>query len=435
MMADSSQPRNVLIVAFHFPPQKGSSGLLRTLKFARYLPQFGWRPTILTAHLRAYEAVDIRGSGGVPPDLSVIRAQAWDAKRLFGLRGHYLDLFALPDRWISWVLGAIPAGLRAIRSDRIDVVFSTFPIASAVLLGYALHRLSGKPWVLDLRDSMTEQDYPRDARTRRIWRWIEKKAVRHAARIVFTAPSTLRMYLNRYPELPKDKCLLIPNGFDEEDFLSLTVSESTGKSEELPLILLHTGLLYPEERDPRPFFRALARLKCERRVSSRSVQIVFRAAGSENSYQSLVDDLGISDLVKFQGHVPYRQSLQECADADGLLLFQAANCNHQIPAKAYEYLRLRKPIFALTTRTGDTAALLSEIGGATIANLADEHDICEQLPVFLDSLRAGKHPLPDAQRIQRYARRNQAQQLARCLGELELQTAPVTETEVESTAR
>lgn len=434
-MNDPSKPRNVLIVAFHFPPQKGSSGLLRTLKFARYLPEFGWRPTVLTVHLRAYEAIEMRGAGSVPPELPVIRAQAWDTKKHFGIRGHYFGLLALPDRWISWLLGAVPAGLRAIRTNRIDLIFSTFPIASAVLLGYVLHRLSGKPWVLDLRDSMTEDDYPREPRTRRAWRWLERKAVQHADRIVFTAPSTIRMYLNRYPELCEDKCILIPNGFDEEDFSGLLVSEPAHKSPEHPIVLLHAGLLYPEERDPRPFFTALARLKREGRIHSRSLQVIFRAAGSEDIYQALTDDAGISDLVKFDGHIPYRQSLQECSEADGLLLFQAANCDHQIPAKAYEYLRIRKPVFALTTRTGDTAALLSEIGGATIADLADEDDIYEQLPRFLDSLRAANHPLPDSRRIQRYERRNQAEHLAKCFGEIQRQVAPLAATRAESAAR
>src|SRR5579885_2273403 len=38
---DTPGTQNVLIIAFHFPPQRGSSGLLRTLKFCRYLPEFG----------------------------------------------------------------------------------------------------------------------------------------------------------------------------------------------------------------------------------------------------------------------------------------------------------------------------------------------------------------------------------------------------------
>ncbi len=116
--------------------------------------------------------------------------------------------------------------------------------------------------------------------------------------------------------------------------------------------------------------------------------------------------------------MPYRQALQECAEADGLLLFQAADCDKQIPAKAYEYLRIGKPILALTTHTGDTAALLREVGGATIVNIASEDEIYEGLWSFVDALRVGTHPVPDKEKIQRYTREAQAGQLAKVLDEL-----------------
>jgi hypothetical protein len=164
-------------------------------------------------------------------------------------------------------------------------------------------------------------------------------------------------------------------------------------------------------------------LKHDGVIASDALKIVFRAPGSEDLYHQLIREFGINELIELQEHVPYKKALQECAEADGLLLFQAANCDHQIPAKAYEYLRLRKPIFALTTYTGDTAALLNEVGGATIAELADEDDIYDRLPRFLEALRAATHPLPDTHRIQHYARRNQAEQLAKCFSDLNKQTS------------
>jgi glycosyltransferase involved in cell wall biosynthesis len=417
----------VLLVAFHFPPQSGSSGLLRSLKFCRYLPESGWRPVVLTLHQRAYESVDPSGDAAVPDNTPIVRAFALDTKKHLGFGGAYLDWMALPDRWVTWLLGAVPAGLRAIRRHKVEVIFSTFPITTAILVGFVLHRLTGKPWVVDLRDSMTEDNYPSDARSRRVRRWIERQAVKHASRVIFTAPSTRRMYLERYPTLSPDNCVLIPNGYDEEDFVNLRVRERRPIPAGCPLRLLHTGLIYLEERDPRPFFRALARLKREARISAADVTIAFRAPGSEDIYQRIINDLGIADLIRLRGHIPYQQALQECADADGLLLFQAANCNHQIPAKAYEYLRLQKPIFALTTRDGDTAALLNEVGGTTIVNLAEEEEIYHELPAFLETLRSGTHALPDVQKIRPYARRNQAQELARCLSGLRSEClAPAT---------
>lgn len=404
----------VLMVAYHFPPQTGSSGLLRTLKFSRYLPDLGWQPVVITAHPRAYESIDPRAEESLPNDLPIIHAFALDTKKHLSFRGAYPDLLALPDRWAAWVLGGVPAGLLAIRKHRADILFTTFPVCSAVLIGLILHQLTGKPWVVDLRDSMTEEAYPRDPRMRRLWRWIERHAVHRAARVIFTTPSTRRMYLERYPDLHAEKFLVISNGYDEEDFAALALGQNAPAAEK-PLQLLHTGTLYPEERDPRPFFRAVSRLKSEGRIGKDNLQIAFRAPGSDNLYRSMLGELNIADIVQLQPHIPYHQSLQECADADALLLFQAANCDHQIPAKAYEYLRVQRPVFALTTKTGDTANLLNETGGATIVDLASADDIYRELPVFLDAIRAGKYPVADRSRLERYARHNQARDLAACL--------------------
>src|SRR5208283_5195016 len=205
----------VLMVAYHFPPQAGSSGLLRSLKFCRYLPEFGWLPTVLTIDPRAYERTDGSQMDEIPANVNVIRAFGLDSQRHLALGGRYLRVSALPDRWITWLAGAIPAGLYSIRKHNIDIIFTTYPIASAVLIGYFLHIFSGKPWIVDFRDSMTEEHYPQDRLTRSIYRWIERKAIRHGSRFIFTAPSAVRIYLERYPNLSPDQCIFLPNGYDE----------------------------------------------------------------------------------------------------------------------------------------------------------------------------------------------------------------------------
>ena len=217
------------------------------------------------------------------------------------------------------------------------------------------------------------------------------------------------MYLERYPALSPDQCLLLPNGYDEADFEDLVPSHIPGDQ----VRLLHSGLVYPWERDPVPFFRALAKLKAEGQISSNTVAVDLRACGAEAEFQKHVEELGIQDLVHFLPALPYRASLQDAAAADSLLLLQAACCDHQIPAKAYEYLRLNKPILALTTDNGDTAGLLKEAGGATIVDIADEAAIYTALPGFLLSVRSKTHPIP--RNSDAYSRRSQVRRLADCL--------------------
>ena len=408
----------VLMVAYHFPPQAGSSGLLRSLKFCRYLPEFGWLPTVLTIDPRAYERTDTSQMAEIPPEVNVIRAFGLDSQRHLSLGGRYFRATALPDRWASWLAGAVPAGLYHIWKKNVDVIFTTYPIASAVLIGYFLHVLSGKPWVVDFRDSMTEEGYPENRRARRAYQWIERQAIGHGSRFLFTAPSTIRMYLERYPTLSADKCLLLPNGYDEPDFEDL-VPQPTIPAK---IRLLHSGLIYPWERDPGPFFRALARLKSEGKISSETVSIDLRACGSEAKFRKDVEELDIQDIVHFLPALPYRSSLQDAAQANSLLLLQAACCDHQIPAKVYEYVRLRKPILALTTHNGDTARLLDETGGATIVDLADERAIYSALPSFLSSVRSGSHPLPG--KSDAHSRHAQVRRLAGCLDGLMASQSP-----------
>src|SRR5215475_7757419 len=141
-----SADKKVLLIAFHFPPFGGGSGVHRAAKFAQYLPQFGWTPYVLTANPRAYE----NRSGKAHPDAgnnSVIQAFALDAQRHLSFRGRYVRFSALPDRWSSWVLGAVPRGFMALYSQRIDVIVVTFPIATAVLIALILQRITRKPLV------------------------------------------------------------------------------------------------------------------------------------------------------------------------------------------------------------------------------------------------------------------------------------------------
>jgi hypothetical protein len=409
----------VLIIAYHFPPQAGSSGLQRSLKYCQYLPEFGWQPAVLTPHPRAYEKIDEKSLSSIPPGVPVIRSFALDTKKHMGIGGRYLRYMALPDRWVSWVFGGVPAGMRAVRKHRIDVLYSTFPIMSAAVIGLWIQRFTRLPWVLDLRDPMSQDDYPHDALVRRVWSRVERACIRRVSRVIFTAEATRRMYLDRYPEiLTPNMCVLISNGFDEADFQDLQIPSPGPVPTDRPIRLVHSGLIYPVERDPRPMFNAVGRLKKMGRLGADKIQIVFRAPGSEDLYRTLLAERDIADLIVLAPHMPYRQALQECADADGLLLFQAADCDKQIPAKAYEYLRIGKPILALTTHTGDTAALLREVGGATIVNLASEDEIYEGLSTFVDALRVGTHPLPDNDKIQRYTRKAQAGQLAKVLDDL-----------------
>jgi len=409
--------RRVLMIAFHFPPVHGSSGVQRTLKFSRYLPRFGWDPLVLTVHPRAYPETTRGQLGDIGEETVVARAFALDTARHLAVAGRYPGWFAVPDRWISWWFAAVPIGLRLIRRYRPAAIWSTYPIATAHLIGHSLHRLSGLPWIADFRDSMTEENYPKDPRVRRAYLAIERRAVTHCARAVFTTPGAVRMYAARYPSVPATRWHMIANGYDEENFSDAEAVPGI-RSGGGPLVLVHSGLLYPSERDPTAFFTALQALKRNGRIGAGSIKVILRATGHDAYYRPMLARYGLDDIVFLEPAIAYRDALAEMLRADGLLIFQAANCNHQIPAKIYEYLRARRPILALTDAAGDTAAVLRTAGIDTMAPLDSAAAIEASLSAFVERVRAGTAPVAGESEIARHSRVAGTQELARLLDAL-----------------
>ena len=364
--------KRLLMIAFHFPPLAGSSGIQRTLRFARYLPTNGWEPIVLTAHPRAYERTSPDQLQDISRELRVVRAQAWDTARHFAIAGRYVGALARPDRWLSWKYDAIRQGLRIIRELRPDAIWSTYPIATAHLIGYALQQRSGLPWFADFRDPMAQEGYPADPVTWREFKKIEAQAAQHAAGMIFTTPGACDDYRQRYPDAHA-RIHQIENGYDEAPFQD--IAPSTDPITPGRLTLLHSGIVYPSERDPRPLFDALAALKEWNPEIASRLKVRLRACAHEGFVDQEVSRRNIADLVEALPPVSYREALEEMCRADGLLVMQASNCNAQIPAKLYEYFRAGRPMIALTDPRGDTARTLRAAGVTSIAPLDDAQAI------------------------------------------------------------
>lgn len=409
--------KRVLMIAYHFPPIRHSSGIQRTLNFARYLRDHGWQPIILTINPMAYPATGQDQMADVPDDVIVHRAFGLDTARHLSVAGRYPGFMARPDRYASWLPGAVFAGLRLIRRYKPQAIFSTYPIATAHAIGGWLERLSGLPWVADFRDSMTEDDFPVEPAVWRSYRKIEQRVMVHCDRALFTTPGTLDMYRERYPEVRSERLLVIPNGYDEEAFAAAEqVCRKPDDSADVgPKRIVHAGLLYPNERDPRPFFAAVKQLKAQGVIRADKLIWVLRATGHDDIYRPLLHELGIDDVVRLEPAVGYRDALAEMLCADGLLLFQAANCNHQIPAKLYEYLRARRPIIALTDPAGDTARALRDANTGVIGRLDDADDIEAVIRRFLLDLEQGAFTPAGGAVIRQYERANTAARLAEVL--------------------
>ena len=406
--------KRVLMVAFHFPPLRGSSGIQRTLKFAQYLPQFGWKPVVISAHPRAYVNQGNDQMGDIPSSVEVHRPFAIDTSRHLSFKGRYPLLLSLPDRWVGWALGAIPRGLRLAWRDRPAVLWSTYPIATAHLIGLCLHRLTGIPWVADLRDPMTDIGHPANPSMMRAYLWIEKQTIKHCTRAVCTTPGAIKTYEGRFPAIPREKFVLIENAFDEENFAEAE-KQAAAATAGGPFTLVHSGVIYPSERDPVPLFKALAALLADGTIVPGKFALLLRATGHDDYLRTLIDQHGIAGVVQLAPHIAYRDALREMLTADGLLILQATNCNHQVPAKLYEYLRAGRPILALTDDEGDTAATLRAAGVDTIAPLDQDVAIADAIRRFLALTAQNAAPIASAATVASHSRLARSEKLAALL--------------------
>ena len=403
------------MIAYHFPPLAGSSGIQRTLRFVQHLPALGWQPIVLSADPRAYEQTSDDLMSDVPPATVVRRAFALDTARHLNIRGRYLGWMARPDRWMSWRFDAIRQGLQLIREHQPDVIWSTYPIATAHVIAQALHRKTGIPWMADFRDPMAQDGYPADPVTWRSYQRIEEEALMQASCSVFTTPGAARIYQERYPAAAS-KVHVLENGYDEESFVSGRAG-ATPKSNTAPgtPVLLHSGIVYPSERDPTQLFQALQRLKSTGVLKGGDVLIRFRASVHDDLLASLAKQYGVAEFIEMAPAVPYREALAEMLTVDALLVMQASNCNAQIPAKIYEYLRAGRPIIGLTDPIGDTAGVLRGAGLNAIARLDSADEIEAMLPSFLAAVRERRATLPNAQAVHQASRRGRSESLVQML--------------------
>jgi hypothetical protein len=235
---------------------------------------------------------------------------------------------------------------------------------------------------------------------------------------VFTTPGAARIYQQRYPT-HAERMVVLENGYDEESFASAKATTAVGSlaTANRPLVMLHSGIVYPSERDPTQLFEALGRLQKDSTLRPADLRIRFRASVHDDLLQSLAQAHGAQDFIELCPAIPYREALAEMLSVDALLVMQASNCNAQIPAKIYEYLRAGKPILGLTDPVGDTAGVLRGAGLHDIARLDSADEIAKALTTMVSNLRQGHVALPQALAVQQASRLGRSQSLAALLAQ------------------
>jgi glycosyltransferase involved in cell wall biosynthesis len=416
--------RRVLLIAFHYPPFGTSSGVQRTLSFSIHLRRYGWQPYVLTVRPEVYERSSPDQLHDIPNDVEVRRTTALDAARHLAIRGRYWSRLALPDRWSSWWLSAVPAGLRLIQKAQIDVIWSTYPIATAHRIGATLARLSCRPWVADFRDPMVEcipgtgQTFPSDPSLRDARLRIEARAVSEAKRLVFCTEGARTIVLERYPGLDSERATVISNGYEESTFAAARAVSQPARLN-TRRVLLHSGTIYPgPDRDPTAVMQAIRKLADRGAVSPGDLELRLRDPSNESDLRRIAASLRVEDYVTIRPPLPYREALAEMLAADGLLLLQGQTSNPAVPAKMYEYIRAGRPILACVHNSGETARTLRALGIISQSPLTSADEISELIESWLTRPEHFQRQLPEQEAVKCFSRERLTEQFAALLDSL-----------------
>lgn len=428
--------KQILIIAYYFPPS-GGSGVQRVLKFAKYLPENGWQPTILTVDpaYAAYPDYDESLVEEVPKDIRVVRTRSWDPysfyAKLQGRRKQDLigtgfvrepankgqisrlamwlraNLF-LPDARVGWVPFATFAAGRLIRKERYHALLTSGPPHSVHLVGRRLHRRFGIPWVVDMRDPWTDLWSNLVMPQTRLARWLdatfERSVLKEADTVVSVSDGVGE---GLQTKAPIKRYETITNGFDSADIPTATWIR---RNDDI-FTLTYVGTLYNPQHVP-ALVQALATVVRNRKIR---VQFVGRV---DEAVVRAYREAGLGEILQVVPYVPHVEAIGYMRTANILMVIipKVAYSRGIAPAKMYEYLALGKPILCIGPTDGDPATILSKTRGGVVIDYDDVDGIQDFITMHADGVSRGEAPeSPDHEAIQAYDRRFLTRRLASLL--------------------
>lgn len=451
----------ILIVNYDFPP--ALAGVRRVVKFAKYLPEFGYEPIVLAAtpppgsvldmetarsveregyriyrtpsldpdHVRGvlrelprqvaalaarfdegrrarHAAIEEDAHPPLPSD-GIGRALGWQrlAKKFARQCRRWLYL---PDDRVGWVPFAYHQAMRILDSQPVRYVLTSSYPNSTHLIGLALARRYKVFWIADFRDGWTTNPYFADYPSP-LHRWLNARweaRVAQRADLILSVSAPIAEHLRSLTDRPERVCVL-PNGFDADDFEDLPSVASDR------FTLVYTGTLFGQ-RSPEPLFAAMRILFDKFPALQHEMRAVFLTQW-QPEHLAMIERYGLRDNVINVGLQPYRLALAYQRQADVLIAIEgeAPHGQMMLTQKIFEYLACGKPILAISPENALARVVRETRAGCVVAP-----DNIEELVARLYELFTGTFDFaPRKEVIARYARRTQVARLAQLLASLE----------------
>jgi glycosyltransferase involved in cell wall biosynthesis len=403
--------RSVLMLSFRFPPIVVPNSF-RSGKFAKYLPEFGWRPVILTAGAAPGNQLD-PGLRSELPDSLVIRTTPG---RIPTLRGFtflrkWVPFLAIDNLWRHY---AYREALRLIDQWQCEVIWSTAPPPGCHLLAVELKKKTGLPVVLDYRDPWTDNPhhhYP--TRWHRLYSLrLEKQVQQYADKAITVSRAFAGRIESISPvsERPWSDALIIPNGYDPIDFEEPKVSRH-------PFVVAHIGSIY-RGRVPVALHIIESLALLENIDPALSQKLRLRFVGTIDSRIEVAVRTCLKQTrVEFVGNVTHAEAVRSMYEASLLLLVNDYVEMGSTTSKIYEYLATDRSILSIGC-SEPVRELINGLEGCQHVNGDSPHKTADAIQSLLvvdtrSGLKARRRQILD-----KYTRRSLTQDLAMLLNQV-----------------
>jgi hypothetical protein len=356
----------------------------RARLFSRHLPEFGYRPIILTVRPKDYEQLpDNDLLNLVDPAVQVVRTRA------------------IPTRPVRWVgdLGvrSLPfhaaAIRRLIRGGGIDLVFfSIFPAYSS-LLGPWVRGVYGVPYVIDYQDPWV---YTPAEGSLRSWkarashllaRILEPAALIGVSGIMGVAEGYYSGVLKRHPRLRALPNAGIPLGGESLDHEYVRQTHTRSALLERPRLAGKIVLTYAGAPLPKAYGTLRTLLKtCKRWIESgdpaaANVMLLFVGTGVQANDPSsgvilpIARECGaeafVEEVAKRQ---PYVDVLRLLHQSHGVMILGSSEASYT-PSKTFQALASKRPVLALLHAGSSASEVLRDMPGVSLVNFDDTRTV------------------------------------------------------------
>lgn len=444
-LASSAQERKkVLFCAYIFPPL-GSSGVQRSLKFVKYLRDFGYEPIVITVGKNDQRVTqDFSLLQEVDPSIQIIRFDSpllcleqltkQEEEEIFNLYAavslskEWMDTYTqmidsgelsqlnevlLPDSKIYWVNQVLKKIEQYVPMDEISVIYTTGDPFTSYFLGYFMKHKYQIPWVADYRDPWTSNKafakVVSNGKTRKsieLEEGLEERLVKAADAAVVIAEKC-RNDLKDSFSVEIEKTATITNGYDENDF------EGIGAVKKQDIFTLCYNGVLKFERNAVDLLELINQLIDENMIFKDKIQWVFNGKIDVHYQQDLLKQ-DKYNIVKLNGYLPHVESVRSAMSSHLLVLFGSNKMADMCyTGKVFEYLRMQVPILSLSDKEGVLAELMEETGCGKNFGYDETSAISEYLVKQYQNWQTKVQSYtPQIQEIRKYERRYLTQKLA-----------------------